>query len=54
MYINCKINDIDKKANFTNNGAKELEVDLFDDREDVEHIGDGFVEISFIIISQAG
>ena len=44
--VSWKINNIAKYAELSNNGVPEMEIDLSDGREDNEHNGVGFVEIS--------
>ena len=50
MQASRRINNIAKLANFINNYAREMEFDLYDGGEDVEHIGVCLVEISRIFV----
>ena len=52
MCTSGVINSIAKSANFSNTVARELEFEPHDDRNNNEHNGVGFVEISEIFAAQ--
>ena len=52
MCISCRINNTDKSANLSNNGAKEVEFLLCDGEDDGEYNGGRFIEISKIFVKQ--
>ena len=48
MQVSSTINDIAKLANFSNKGARKIELGSFDGREDGEHNGADYVDIHII------
>ncbi len=52
VSVSCKINNIAKRANSVNNGAKEMKFISLDSGDDGEYNGGGFVDISVISAMQ--